>query len=77
MTEALPPRVLLREWRASGSWWERERANVWTETPSIKRMKAVERWGNNRFVRMVTSMKRRRSVKPVRMRSQLIFRVVS
>jgi len=39
-------------------------------------MKTVERWGNDRFVRMVNSQKPRSSVKLVNLRSQLMRRVV-
>ena len=43
---------------------------------SNRRMKTVERWGNDRFVRMVNSQKPRCSVKLVNLRSQLMHKVV-
>ena len=43
---------------------------------SNKRMKTVERWGNDRFVRMVNSQRPRYSVKLANFRSQLMRKVV-
>ena len=61
--------VVIRD--GSQSWLARRE-----ECAHNRRMKTVERWGNDRFVRMVNSQKPRCSEKLVDLRSQLMRRVV-